>query len=259
MVFLIGVVGASGRSIAAEAQGGGAMRKPNWNLYYAGEYVYERNCQMCHGRRGDGRGKWATDILPKPRSFKHANFKYRSTPFGKLPTDEDLKRTIRGGRSNTAMGMFTKLSERDLSAVVEYIKFFSPKWRNPEFVGEPMKMPERPAWFFDEEARSERAKSGQKIFAVACQPCHGEKGDGNGSNARELKDHLERPIQPADLRNPHLRCGKEPEDIVQVLMTGLNGTPMLSFAETLTGEQMWELAAHIDLLRRENAADKTKR
>ena len=82
----------------------GLFKKPDWSLYYAGEFVYERNCQVCHGRRGDGQGKWAAEILPKPRSFKHANFKYRSTPFGKLPSDEDLKKTIRRGRSNTAMG-----------------------------------------------------------------------------------------------------------------------------------------------------------
>jgi len=235
------------------------VRKPDWSLYYAGEYVYERNCQVCHGRRGDGKGKWATDILPKPRSFKHANFKYRSTPFGKLPTDDDLKKTIRGGRSNTAMGMFTKLSERDLNAVVEYIKFFSPKWRNPDFLGAPVELPEEPDWFADRGQRREHAAAGRDVFAIACQQCHGEKGDGTGPNAAQLKDHLERPIKPADLRNPHLRSGKEHRDIIRVLMTGLNGTPMISFAETLTPEQMWNVVAYIDLLRAEKVVRKAGR
>jgi mono/diheme cytochrome c family protein len=256
MVVCLGWDTVVGSASGAEkgTQGGSlkGARKPDWSLYYAGEYVYERNCQMCHGRRGDGQGKWAADILPKPRSFKHANFKYRSTPFGRLPTEEDLKRTIRGGRSNTAMGMFTKLSDRELNAVVEYIKFFSPKWRDPEFIGESMNMPPRPHWFADEGERRQRAMAGRTLYELACQPCHGEKGEGNGPNAGELRDHLNRPIRPADLRNPHLRVGKEPEDIVRTLMTGLNGTPMLSFAETLQPEQMWELAAYVDLLRAGN-------
>ena len=238
---------------------GEPLRKPDWSLYYAGEYVYERNCQVCHGRRGDGQGKWAAEILPKPRSFKHANFKYRSTPFGKLPTDDDLKKTIRGGRSNTAMGMFTKLSDRELSAVVEYIKFFSPKWRDPAFVGRPVDLPEEPDWFGDLEERAKHAENGRATYNVACLPCHGEKGEGNGPNAAALKDHLERPIRPADLRNPLLRSGKTRQDMIRVLVTGLNGTPMLSFAETLTPEQMWEIVAYVDVLRSAEPVRQTER
>lgn len=237
---------AAGGALGADV---GLFKKPDWSLYYAGEFVYERNCQVCHGRRGDGQGKWAAEILPKPRSFKHANFKYRSTPFGKLPSDEDLKKTIRGGRSNTAMGMFTKLSERELNAVVEYIKFFSPKWRDPEFAGKPVDLPPEPDWYADSEERRKHGERGRETFNITCMPCHGETGDGNGPNAATLKDHLERPMKPADLRNPLLRSGNKPEDLIRVLMTGLNGTPMLSFAETLTPEQMWDLVAFVDRLR----------
>lgn len=235
------------------------VKKPDWSLYYAGEYVYERNCQVCHGRRGDGKGKWAGNIQPKPRSFKHANFKYRSTPFGKLPTDEDLKRTIRGGRSNTAMGMFTKLSERDLKAVVEYIKFFSPKWRDPEFFAPPVELPPEPEWFANLKQRTEHARQGREIFQVACLQCHGERADGKGPNAATLKDALDRPIKPANLRSPYLRSGKTHRDLIRVLMTGLNGTPMISFAEALTPEQMWNVVAYLDLIRSQEVSRRAQR
>ena len=56
---------------------------------------------------------------------------------------------------------------------------------------------------------------------------------------------------PADLRQPYLRSGDEPGDIIRVLLTGLNGTPMVSFAETLTAEQKCEVAAYILALRRD--------
>jgi mono/diheme cytochrome c family protein len=38
-------------------------------------------------------------------------------------------------------------------------------------------------------------------------------------------------------------------DIYRVLVTGLNGTPMPGFLETLTEEQRWELTAFIQELR----------
>ena len=60
-----------------------------------------------------------------------------------------------------------------------------------------------------------------------------------------LLDARGRSIKPANLLFPHLRNGDSELDLVRVLMTGLNGTPMLSFAETLGPEEMWELAAYL--------------
>lgn len=221
------------------------LREQRKEHYILGRYVYERNCQICHGRRGDGEGEWSPGLLPRPRSFREAHFKYRSTPFGKLPTDADLRRTIRGGRSNTAMGMFTKLSEREVDAVIVYIKTFSRKWKNDELYASPQTLPEKPDWFNDVEKRAYRAIAGEQIFATACVQCHGQEADGHGPQSMNLQDSLGRPIKPANLLVPHLRSGDSEFDLVRVLMTGLNGTPMLSFAETLGSEEIWELAAYL--------------
>ena len=59
----------------------------------------------------------------------------------------------------------------------------------------------------------------------------------------------DQPIKPADLRQPHLRCGDAPSDIFRILTTGMTGTPMLSFASTLSEEQRWDLAAYVVSLR----------
>ena len=79
------------------------------------------------------------------------------------------------------------------------------------------------------------------------------KGDGKGIAAPPLVNTWGDKAVPADLRQPHLRSGNDPEDIYRVLMTGLNGTPMLSFAEAFTAEQKWELVAHVIELRQEHA------
>ena len=73
----------------------------DFNLYMEGKYVYERNCIVCHGPRGDGTGEMSAQLQPKPRSFREGMFKFRSTPAGMLPTEADLARTIRGGLSGT--------------------------------------------------------------------------------------------------------------------------------------------------------------
>ena len=68
-----------------------------------------------------------------------------------------------------------------------------------------------------------------------------------------LKDAWDNAIRPADLRNPHLKCGDELRDIFKTLVTGYDGTPMVSFANALTAGQMWDLVAFIAKLRRDRS------
>jgi mono/diheme cytochrome c family protein len=59
-------------------------------------------------------------------------------------------------------------------------------------------------------------------------------------------------VTPSDLRQPSLRSGRTLETVYRVLLTGIEGTPMPSFAEALTEEQRWELVAFIGQLRRDH-------
>jgi mono/diheme cytochrome c family protein len=224
---------------------------PDISFYGEGKFVYENNCIVCHGTMGDGRGEMAASLGIKPRSFKTGTFKYRSTPWGKLPTTEDLQRTVHNGITGTAMGMFTNLNDEQLRAVVEYIKFFSRKWRKAENYGPVIELPKQPTWMVDDSARATHAAKGKETFQAVCAACHGPQGDGKGLAAVGLKDEWGEPAVPADLRQSHLRSGDEPGDIFRVLMTGLNGTPMVSFAEAFNEEQKWDLVAYILTLRRD--------
>jgi mono/diheme cytochrome c family protein len=248
MLALVGPSTAS--ETVAEAPVNPAYRRPDFSLFQSGRYVYERHCLVCHGVDGDGKGEMSAALPVKPRSFAQGFFKYRSTPPGKLPTDADLRRTVVGGINGTAMGTFSMLTSKEVEAVTEYVKFFSRRWRKPENFAAPLPFPNPPEWLRHPAAADEHAQRGRILFEATCAACHGAKGDGKGIVAGQLKDMWGFVVLPADLRQPHLRCGDDPRDLYRVLTTGLDGTPMVSFAEAFTAEQRWDIVAHVLALRR---------
>lgn len=233
----------------AEAPVNPAYRRPNFDLFYSGRYVYERHCIICHGESGDGKGEMSLLLPVKPRSFVQGFFKYRSTPPGKLPTDQDLRRTVTHGISGTAMGAFSMLTRQEVTAVIEYVKFFSRRWRKPENFALPPTLPDPPDWLRRFEESGEHVKRGGSIYQAACAACHGTKGDGKGIASEQLRDMWGLEVAPADLRQPHLRCGDDLRDLFRVLTVGLDGTPMVSYAEVLTPEERWDLVAYLATLR----------
>jgi cytochrome c oxidase cbb3-type subunit 2 len=239
---------------APKARGGAS-----YELYMQGRHVYEQNCLICHGDRGDGNGEMAKDLPVKPRSFREGFFKFRSTPYDKLPTDNDLRRTITGGLSGTTMGMYKHLGEKDLEATIEYLKSFSRRWRKADNYAAAIEFPAPPAWLADAGARTEHAEKGRVIFSAMCAGCHGPAGDGNGPAAQALKDAWGQSVTPADLRQPHLRCGDGPSDIFRILTTGMSGTPMVSFAGALGVPQRWDVVAYVLSLRPSNLQQPTAR
>lgn len=224
---------------------------PDDSLFLQGRHVYERNCAVCHGERGDGKGDMAKEMFPKPRPFNAGVFKYKSTPAGALPTNADLHKTIRHGIAGTSMPVFAALTEGEIKAVAEYLKSFSPRWKKAENHAPPVIVPDPPAWFDDETEFKRRALKGGETFATICAACHGDKGEGNGTAAPTLVDAWGNPSRPADLRKGALRGGAEHKDIQRALITGIDGTPMASFKDALAEEQRWEIVAFIQRLRQE--------
>lgn len=98
-----------------------------------GAHVYTLRCATCHGSDGSGQGPGSRALSEPPRDFREADFKYKSTGEGELPTDEDLAVTIRRGRVDRGMPAWPALSDEDVHAVVQYLKTFSPRWQtSPE-------------------------------------------------------------------------------------------------------------------------------
>lgn len=248
--LLCGITAAS--AAEGHAKGKTSFEAPDFGLFAQGKYVYEKNCVVCHGEKGDGKGTMGITLDIRPRDFRSGLFKYKSTANDLLPTTDDLFRTVNNGITGTAMPIFAHLPEKDRRAVVEYVKFFSPRWNNPKNHGKPLPRATTPDWMDDgDKLKSQRAK-GAELFNVTCAPCHGPKGEGNGPNAAQLVDHWNFPIKPGNLRAEQLRQGQEMPDWYRVVTQGIAGTPMPTFAETLTEEQRWQIVAYLQQLRSES-------
>jgi mono/diheme cytochrome c family protein len=82
--------------------------------------------------------------------------------------------------------------------------------------------------------------------SLGCFNCHGAKGRGDGPSAAELKDDWGNKIVPYDFSSGgRLKCGDQPADLYRVFMTGLSGTPMPSFADSLSPQDAWNLVHYL--------------
>jgi len=201
----------------------------------AGKKEYRRYCVGCHGPAGDGMGENAQWIEPKPRDFTMALFKCRSTPTGTLPTDEDLYHSIERGFASTNMPSWLPLTGQVRADLVAYIKTFSPRWSQGH--GTAISIPP------ETPATVESMLRGRALFQkVECWKCHGPAGHGDGPAASALTDSKDHPIMPYNFSDgSRFMCGQTNEDLYRVFMTGVDGTPMPSFADNLKPAEAWDL------------------
>lgn len=213
----------------------------------AGKKIYLKFCSQCHGENGDGNGIAKPFLRPAPRDFTFGIFKFRSTASGELPTDADLKRSIREGMHYTAMPAWQDLTETEVTNLVYFIKTFNDYFSGPYGVVEPIDIPEPPS--FSEES----AEQGRQVYLDnQCFDCHGNSGRGNGTSAPTLKDQWGYHIRPADLtKRWTFRNGKTRKDIYRTFTTGLDGSPMPSYA--IKPENQWALVDYVYSLSRDNA------
>ena len=212
-----------------------------------GKLIYFKRCSFCHGLSGAGDGPAAHQMIPRPRDFTMGLYKFRTTNSGELPTDEDIFRTISRGIPGTAMQTFDSdkikngLTEDERWQVIYYIETFNESFSDKEF--DPYKQVVK----VSQEIKSsqESIAKGEKIFKeMKCWECHGDRGRGNGPNSPKLKDKFRGdPILPFDLtKGWRYKAGNAAKDIYMRFNTGLNGTPMPSFTDSLNDEERWHLA-----------------
>lgn len=209
----------------------------------AGKELYFRYCWGCHGFRGDDGGENAPYLNTLPRNFVAATFKCRSTPSGTLPTDEDLFNSIERGLNNSNMPAWYALTNQQRADLVAFIKTFSPRW-SAEKSGTPIQVPDEPA------LNLESLKHGKELFTkLECWKCHGEQGRGDGPAAASLTDSNNQPIHPYDFQSgSRFKCGTTNHDLYKIFMTGLDGTPMPSFADTIKPDEAWDLVHYLRTL-----------
>ena len=248
-----------------------------------GREVYTRQCYGCHGTTGDGKGPAANYLNPPPRDYRLGRFKFTSTPRGSKPRREDLVRIIRHGAKGTSMPTFRFMAQDDLEAVIDYVMLLSSRGEvefrlmrlaesqlaeedniDAQLVAEQAQLIAQ-SWADADtqivrpltpqpQYTQESIEAGAKAFVqLNCYKCHGR--DGRGNKAFNVgKDDWGRIAYAADLTTGMLHGGRRSVDIYRRIHSGINATPMPSFAqpdsgkgetETQRSETIWRLAHFI--------------
>ncbi len=207
-----------------------------------GRTLYQSYCAVCHGSKGDGEGPAAASLYPKPTHFTKGLYKYRSTPWGSPPLDADIERTIRNGLHGTAMPNFGDiLTPKEIRAVITVLKDFSPA----TFQINPVLVPAPTVPFQEPHLEKGKELSEQK----GCVLCHGPKGFGDGPLANTLQDVQGGRSTPRDLTDyRHYRWDASFQTLYLRIATGLNGTPMRGYADTLSSEEIQHLSQYLQSL-----------
>lgn len=206
-----------------------------------GRVIYIRECLGCHGENGDGRGLLATTLTPRPRDFTRGLFRYRSTPTGKLPTDDDLQRTISHGLTGGGMPAFGPfLVESEIRDVVVYLKRFTPRF-------EQEKTPTPVTFVEPLPPYPERVINGAQLYQDSgCPSCHGDTGKGDGRSGKDLKTSEGDPITPRNLTHKWtFRGGHTPSDIFLRLSAGMDGSSMASYGDALSPDELWDVVFYL--------------
>ena len=211
--------------------------------------------------KGDGEGPVAQLIDLKTRDFTQPLFKFRTTASGFLPTDEDLFRTISRGITGTPMTFFAKeiskvgLSIEERWGVIAFIQTLNDSWAEDDEFKTTDDPDDREDYRYNQilvkyndiaepEFDPAKAEKGKAVYEdKKCWECHGIDGKGNGKSFITLKTDRGFKLHPRDFTKPwKFKGGDGIKDIFARVTTGINGTPMPSFVDTITEEDRWDLS-----------------
>lgn len=222
--------------------------EPSPELSKRGATLYTQQCAACHGADGRGSGPAAYLLYPKPRDFTLGTYRFTSTWDGS-PTDDDLYRVISRGVPGSAMPSWAHLSEQDRWALAHQVKTFAETPIQVAAAKDPdlergtdgegvVRVPPEP-----KDDRASRVK-GAQLFATTCAQCHGERGQGDGKNAADMKDSLGFPIRPRDLTTGVFKGSPRPDYLYRRIVAGIPMTPMPASPQ-LHGEDAWHLVHYV--------------
>ncbi|MHB8898321.1 MAG: c-type cytochrome [Thermoguttaceae bacterium] len=213
----------------------------------SGAALYARHCAVCHGDNGNGNGRAARHLYPRPKNFRSGNFRLVST-INAVPALRDLETTVQRGMPGTSMSSFTNLGKEQVSLLVqEVVRLYHDGIREQVL-----------RWAIDETSESvdqevretigslatpgspagippigpslpEAIARGKQVYAQsACFHCHGEDGRGPGDTL--LVDEEGRLTSSRDLTCEPFKGGVEPQAVYLRILLGMPGTPHPSSA-----------------------------
>lgn len=228
---------------------------------------YEQYCAACHGATGDGNGRAARHLFPKPRDLRTSKTRLVSTVNG-VPNLQDIEAVIKKGMPGTSMQPFDDLNEDQQTLLAREVLRLNQEGIRSQVIdvlaaedeeidddevhqvveqctssGEAVSVPRFGA--VDSETVS---KGKDTYFGLGCQHCHGD--DGVGVSDNPLFDEKGRLTRPRDLVHEPFKGGREPESVYLRIVVGMPGSPhpaTLGVGE----EELASLVQYCDSLSRE--------
>jgi mono/diheme cytochrome c family protein len=209
-----------------------------------GRQTYREYCAQCHGLSGEGDGPGAVGLQPKPAA--HARM-----AIDQLPADYLYEVVYYGGAAVGKSALMPDwgltLDARQLADVLAYMRASfrgapaeaaaAPVCPQPRATAQAP--PELLAARNPLDPTPEHLAAGERLYRqgatpMACQLCHGERGDGLGPMAAGFTP-----------RPRNFTCAETMRDLPDgqlfwIVRNGSPGTGMLAYA-TLSDEQIWQL------------------
>lgn len=246
--------------------GGKTVSADHLNLGYT---TYMEYCVQCHGENGEGKGPASKGLIPPPRNFKQGLYKFGRVLAGELPHDEDFYKIIRHGLNGTAM-LPWDIGDKRLDAVTQYIKSLAPQvWEDKEAnLGAPIVAKGDP---FGMARRTHAVKKGAAVYHIKaqCQTCHrayaskeqivamGKEIGEEVSMSDFAEDMYKLKLQeteygykalPPDFTWHDIRSASTVEEIYVRLASGVSGTTMPSWKDTIEDNEIWAVAYYVKAL-----------
>jgi mono/diheme cytochrome c family protein len=204
--------------------------------------LYARHCSDCHGVGGNGEGRAARHLFPRPRNLRTGKSRLVSTD-NAVATLGDQEAVIRLGMPGSSMPPFEELTESQVRLLAEEVVRLNREGMREQFVaelrsegdeidedevrevvelsttpGQPIQVPRIGP--LDAEA-ADRGKDA--YFELGCIKCHGN--DGRGPPETLQFDETGFPSAPRDLVVDPLKGGRQAEAIYLRILLGMPGTP----------------------------------
>jgi cbb3-type cytochrome c oxidase subunit II len=170
-----------------------------------GRPLYRRYCGGCHGATGEGDGKGAAGLHPKP-----ANFAEQQYAAGRLGF------ALWNGVAGTAMPAWRELDPADLAALSAVVSGFHTAQPEPQIPKEVLDL-------------------GAQVYTDRCAQCHGMNGDGDGTAAGQF------PIAPTNFQTQRPDIAAS----LRVLRNGIEGSPMAPWPGELSEAELSAVAYYV--------------
>jgi len=224
-------------------------------------------CASCHGFEGDGAGRSGMALRPPPRNFQQPMFKFSKVPGDFLPSDDALVRLVQRGLNGTPMLPWA-LSDEQLRDILQYVKSLSPEgqgWRDVYIEIQDVVESGDDPWAGKE---AEGIARGEEVYhgVARCHSCHpgyvtparlaeisGTAGEGRPDLSYPVAKATDKYtvgghpmlLLPPDFTWHEVRSGTELRDLFETIGSGIGGTAMPKWKDSVPDADIWAMAHYV--------------